>query len=76
MPESWSRRTSAAGRQDVTDDLGRQLAEQILRGMKELHRAHNPSEPLSPWPPSSLAFFSSALKIRRKGSLDTNPQIS
>jgi hypothetical protein len=41
-------RQSAAGRQDVTDDLTRRLAEQILRGMKVLHKEHNPSELLSP----------------------------
>jgi hypothetical protein len=35
----------------VTDDLARRLAEQILRGMKELHKEHNPSEPLSPGTP-------------------------
>jgi hypothetical protein len=35
----------------VTDDLTRQLAEQILRGMRELHKEHNPSEPLSPGTP-------------------------
>ena len=32
----------------MTDDLTRRLAEQILRGMKELHKERNPSEPLSP----------------------------
>jgi hypothetical protein len=30
----------------VTDDLTRWLAEQILRGMKELHEEQNPSAPL------------------------------
>jgi hypothetical protein len=30
----------------VTDDLTRRLAEQILRGIKELHEEQNPSEPL------------------------------
>jgi hypothetical protein len=32
----------------VTDDLSRRLAEQILRGVRELHEERNPSEPLSP----------------------------
>jgi hypothetical protein len=35
----------------VTDDLTRRLAEQTLRGVKELHKEHNPSEPLSPGTP-------------------------
>jgi hypothetical protein len=35
----------------VTDDLTRRLAEQILRGVKELHEEHNPSEPLGPGMP-------------------------
>jgi hypothetical protein len=34
--------------QDVTDVLTRRIAEQILREMKELHKEHNPSEPLVP----------------------------
>jgi hypothetical protein len=42
---------AAAGRQDVTDDLTRRLAEQILRGVKELHEEQNPSEPLVPGTP-------------------------
>ncbi len=33
------------------DDLTRRLAEQIMRGMKELHEEQNPSEPLSPGTP-------------------------
>jgi len=32
----------------VTDDLTRRLAEQILRGIKELHEEQHPSEPLIP----------------------------
>ena len=32
----------------MTDDLTRRLAEQILRGIKELHEEQNPSEPLIP----------------------------
>jgi hypothetical protein len=35
----------------VTDDLTRRLAEQILRGVKELHEEQNPSEPLVPGTP-------------------------
>jgi hypothetical protein len=35
----------------VTDELTRRLAEQILRGVKELHEEHNPGEPLSPGTP-------------------------
>jgi hypothetical protein len=35
----------------VTDDLTRRLAQQILRGVKELHEEHNPGEPLSPGAP-------------------------
>jgi hypothetical protein len=35
----------------VTDDLTRRLAEQILRGVKEFHEEHNPSEPLVPGTP-------------------------
>ena len=30
----------------MTDDLTRRLAEQILRGIKELHEEHTPNEPL------------------------------
>jgi hypothetical protein len=30
----------------VTDDLTRRLAEQLLRGVKELHEEQNPSTPL------------------------------
>ena len=33
---------------NMTDDLTRRLAQQILRGVKELHEEHNPSEPLRP----------------------------
>ncbi len=47
----WPRSTGAVGRQDVTDDLTRRLAEQILRGVKELHEEHHPSEPLIPGTP-------------------------
>jgi hypothetical protein len=32
----------------MTDDLTRRLAQQILRGVKELHEEQNPSEPLGP----------------------------
>jgi hypothetical protein len=47
MSGSWPSRTGApAGRQDVTDDLTRRLAEQILRGLKEVHEEQNPSEAL------------------------------
>jgi hypothetical protein len=35
----------------VTDDLTRRLAEQILRGVKELHEEQNPGAPLSPGTP-------------------------
>ena len=35
----------------MTDDLTRRLAEQILRGIKELHEEHTPSEPLVPGTP-------------------------
>ncbi len=35
----------------MTDELTRQLAEQILRGVKELHEEHTPSEPLVPGTP-------------------------
>jgi hypothetical protein len=35
----------------VADDLTRRLAEQILRGVKELHEEQTPSEPLSPGTP-------------------------
>jgi hypothetical protein len=41
----------AVGRPDVTDDLTRRLAEQILRGIKELHEEQNPSTPLVPGTP-------------------------
>jgi hypothetical protein len=52
MPVGWPRSTGALGRQDdVTDELTRRLAEQILRGVKELHEEHNPGEPLSPGTP-------------------------
>jgi hypothetical protein len=33
------------------DDLTRRLAEQILRGVKELHEEQNPGTPLSPGTP-------------------------
>jgi hypothetical protein len=35
----------------MTDDLTRRLAQQILRGVKDLHEEHNPGEPLSPGTP-------------------------
>ncbi len=35
----------------MTDDLTRRRAEQILRGLKELHEEQNPSEPLVPGTP-------------------------
>jgi hypothetical protein len=35
----------------LTDDLTRRLAQQILRGVKELHEEHNPGELLSPGAP-------------------------
>ena len=35
----------------MTDDLTRRLAEQILRGVKELHEEQNPGAPLSPGTP-------------------------
>jgi hypothetical protein len=41
----------AAGGPDVTDDLTRRLAQQILRAVKELHEEQNPGEPLSPGAP-------------------------
>ncbi len=47
----WPRSTGAVERQDVTDDLTRRLAEQILRGVKELHEEQNSGTPLSPGTP-------------------------
>jgi hypothetical protein len=41
----------AVGRPEVTDDLTRRLAEQILRGAKEFHEEQNPSTPLVPGTP-------------------------
>ena len=35
----------------MTDELTRRLAEQILRGVKELHEEQDPSEPLRPGTP-------------------------
>ena len=35
----------------MTDDKTRRLGEQILRGVKEFHEEHNPSEPLIPGMP-------------------------
>jgi hypothetical protein len=35
----------------MTDDLTRRLAQQILRGVKELHEEQNPGEPLRPGAP-------------------------
>ena len=35
----------------MTDDLTKRLAQQILRGVKELHEEQNPGEPLSPGAP-------------------------
>ncbi len=35
----------------MTDDLTRRLAQQILRGVKELHEEQDPSEPLRPGTP-------------------------
>jgi hypothetical protein len=51
MPVAWPTSTGAVERQDVTDDLTRHLAEQILRGVKELHEEQNPGAPLSPGTP-------------------------
>ncbi len=51
MPVGWPRSTGSLGSQDVTDDLTRRLAEQILRGVKELHEEQNPGAPLSPGTP-------------------------
>jgi hypothetical protein len=51
MPVDWPRSTGALGSQDVTDDLTRRLAEQILRAVKELHEEQNPGAPLSPGTP-------------------------
>ena len=53
MPVSWPRNTGAVGRQDVTDELTRRLAQQILRGVKEVHEGQNPGAPLSPGTPVS-----------------------
>ena len=35
----------------MTDDLTRRLAEQILRGVKDVHEEHTPNEPLVPVTP-------------------------
>ncbi len=43
--------TSAAGRSNVTDDLTRRLAGQILRGVKAVHEENNPGTPLGPGTP-------------------------
>jgi hypothetical protein len=51
MPVGWPRNTGAVGRQDVTDELARRLAQQILRGVKEVHEEQNPGAPLRPGTP-------------------------
>ena len=51
MPVSWLKSTDAVGRQDVTDELTKRLAQQILRGVKEVHEEQNPGAPLSPGTP-------------------------
>ena len=70
----------------MTDDLTRRLAEQILRGMKELHKEHNPSEPLilgTPVAPHAAAerigispvgrWYAAALKyLEEEGALQPN----
>ena len=53
MPVGWPRSTDAVGRQDVTDELTKRLAQQILRGVKEVHEEQNPGAPLSPGTPVS-----------------------
>jgi hypothetical protein len=87
MPVGWPRSTGAVGRQDdVTDELTRRLAEQILRGVKELHEEHNLGEPLSPGTPVAPhaaaerigispvgRWYAAALKyLEEEGALEPN----
>ena len=72
----------------MTDDLTRRLAEQILRGVKELHEEHNPGEPLSPGAPVAPhvaaehigispvgRWYAAALKyLEEEGALEPTPR--
>jgi hypothetical protein len=83
---SWLRRTGTAGRPDVTDDLTRRLAEQLLRGVKVLHEEQNPSTPLRPGTPVAPhaaaerigispigRWYAAALKyLEEEGALEPN----
>jgi hypothetical protein len=74
----------------VTDDLTRRLAQQILRGVKELHEEHNPGEPLSPGAPVAPhvaaehigispvgRWYAAALKyLEEQGALEPTPRTS
>jgi hypothetical protein len=76
----------AVGRPEVTDDLTRRLAEQILRGAKELHEEQNPSTPLvsgTPVAPHAAAerigispvgrWYAAALEyLEEEGALEPN----
>ncbi len=72
----------------MTDDLTRRLAQQILRGVKELHEEHNPGEPLSPGAPVAPhvaaehigispvgRWYAAALKyLEEEGALEPTPR--
>jgi hypothetical protein len=72
----------------LTDDLTRRLAQQILRGVKELHEEHNPGEPLSPGAPVAPhvaaehigispvgRWYAAALKyLEEEGALEPTPR--
>ena len=74
---------------NVTDDLTRRLAQQILRGVKELHEEHTPSEPLVPGTPVAPhaaaehigispvgRWYAAALKyLEEEGALEPNQRI-
>jgi hypothetical protein len=70
----------------MTDDLTRRLAQQILRGVKELHEEQNPGAPLSPGTPVAPhaaaerigispigRWYAAALKhLEEEGALEPN----
>ena len=73
---------------NMTDDLTRRLAQQILRGVKELHEEQDSSEPLRPGTPVALhaaaehigispvgRWYAAALKyLEEQGALEPTPR--
>jgi len=72
----------------MADDLSRRLAQQILRGVKELHEEHNPNTTLSPGTPVAPhaaaehigvspigRWYAAALEyLEEEGALGPNPR--